>query len=108
MSAWYVWEALGLYPSMPGTSMLTVNTPLFDRVEIALPAGKSIRISAPGVSGHHRMQYISGLHVDGRSIDETYRPSSVVQGGGVLAFSLSVKPNRGWGTASSSARAAWP
>ena len=39
MSSWYVWAALGLYPSIPGTSILTVNTPLFDRVEIALPAG---------------------------------------------------------------------
>ncbi|MFZ3302339.1 MAG: GH92 family glycosyl hydrolase, partial [Mycobacterium sp.] len=58
MSAWYVWAALGLYPSVPGTSTLTVNTPLFDRAEIALPADKSIRISAPGASGHHRMQYI--------------------------------------------------
>ena len=25
MSAWYVWAAMGLYPSVPGTSVLTVN-----------------------------------------------------------------------------------
>ena len=36
MSSWYVWAALGLYPSTPGTSILTVNTPLFDRVVIEL------------------------------------------------------------------------
>jgi len=103
MSAWYVWASLGLYPNVPGTSTLTVNTPLFDKVEIALPAGKSIRITAPGASGHHRMQYINGLHVNGRSIDQTYLPSSVVQDGGELAFSLSAKPNKSWGTAVSSA-----
>ncbi len=103
MSAWYVWAALGLYPSVPGTPTLTVNTPLFDRVEIALPADKSIRITAPGASGHHRMQYISGLHIDGRSTDKTYLPSSLIQAGGELAFSLSVKPNKSWGTALSSA-----
>ena len=103
MSAWYAWAALGLYPSVPGTSTLTVNTPLFDRVEIALPADKFIRISAPGASGHHRMQYINRLHVDGRSTDKTYLPESIVRDGGELAFSLSVKPNKTWGTASSSA-----
>jgi len=92
-----------LYPSVPGTSTLTVNTPLFDRVEIALPAGKSIRISAPGASGHHRMQYISGLHVDGRSIDKTYLPSSLIEAGGELAFSLWPRPRKGWGAAESSA-----
>jgi predicted alpha-1,2-mannosidase len=103
MSAWYVWAALGLYPSVPGTPTLTVNTPLFDRVEIALPAGKSIRISAPGASGHHCMQYISGLHIDGRSTDKTYLPSSLLAVDGELAFSLSVKPNKVRGTAVSSA-----
>ena len=94
MSAWYVWAALGLYPSVPGTSTLTVNMPLFDRVEIALPADKFIRMSAPGASGHHRMQYISGLHIDGRSTDKTYLPESMLGAGGELAFSLSAKPNK--------------
>jgi hypothetical protein len=54
MSARYVWASLGLYPSVPGTSTLTVNTPLFDRVEIALPADKSIWIPRrvrPGIIG---------------------------------------------------------
>jgi predicted alpha-1,2-mannosidase len=103
MSAWYVWAAMGLYPSVPGTSTLTVNAPLFERIEIALPADKFIRITAPGASGHHRLQYISGLHVDGRSTDKTYLPESVLAGGGELAFSLSSKPNKTWGTAASSA-----
>jgi hypothetical protein len=103
MSAWYVWAAMGLYPSIPGTSTLTVNTPLFDKVEIALPADKFIRITAPGASGHHRLQYISGLHIDGRSTNKTYLPESVLAGGGELAFSLSAKPNKSWGTATSSA-----
>src|SRR5271170_4109149 len=103
MSAWYVWAAMGLYPSVPGTSTLTVNTPLFDRVEIALPADKFIRITAPGASGHHRLRYINGLHIDGRSTNKTYLPESVLAGGGELAFSLSAKPNKTWGTAVSSA-----
>jgi predicted alpha-1,2-mannosidase len=103
MSSWYVWAALGLYPSTPGTSILTVNTPLFDRVEIALPADKSIRISAPGASGHHRMKYFSGLQIDGKATDKTYLPESIIRRGGELAFSLSTKPNKAWGTAESSA-----
>jgi hypothetical protein len=88
---------------VPGTSTLVVNTPLFDRVEIALPADKFIRISAPGASGHHRMQYINSLHIDGRSTDKTYLPESMLGAGGELAFSLSAKPNKVWGTALSSA-----
>ena len=102
MSTWYVWAALGVYPSIPGAPILTVNTPLFDRVEIALPAGKSIRISAPGASGPHRMKYFNSLHIDGRPTDKTYLPESIIRDGGELGFSLSPKPNTVWGTASSS------
>ena len=103
MSSWYVWAALGLYPSIPGTSVLTVNTPLFDRVVIALPADKFIQIYAPGASGPNRMKYINSLHIDGRPTDQTYLPASIIHTGGDLAFSLAGKPNKAWGTGDSSA-----
>ena len=103
MSSWYVWAALGLYPSTPGTSILTVNTPLFDRVVIDLPADKFITLSAPGASGPNRMRYIKSLHIDGRAGDQTYLPESIIQNGGDLAFSLSPRPDKAWGTADSSA-----
>lgn len=103
LSSWYVFAALGIYPATPGTAILTLNTPLFDRIEIALPAGKSIRISAPGASGAHRMRYIDGLRVDGRAFDRTSLPESIVRTGGALAYSLSAQPNKDWGSAESSA-----
>ena len=101
LSSWYVWAALGLYPITPGTAILTVNTPLFDRAEIALPAGKSIRISAPGTS--NGMKYINGLSADGHPTDRTFLPESINHTGGDLTFSLSTIPNTVWGTAQSSA-----
>jgi putative alpha-1,2-mannosidase len=101
LSSWYVWAALGLYPITPGTAILTVNTPLFDRAEIALPAGKSIRISAPGASNGRK--YINGLSIDGQPTDQTFLPESIVRTGGDVAFSLSGTPNIVWDTAESSA-----
>jgi hypothetical protein len=103
MSSWYVWAALGLYPSTPGTPILTVNAPLFDRVVIALPDGKSIRISAPGASGPHLLRYIDGLSIDGQATDHTSLPESIIRTGGDLSFSLAAYPNKVWGTAVSSA-----
>jgi predicted alpha-1,2-mannosidase len=101
LSSWYVWAALGLYPSTPGTSILTVNTPLFDRAEIRLTAGKSIRISAPGAS--NGLKYINGLSIDGQPTDQTFLPESIIRSGGDVAFSLSGAANTEWGTAESSA-----
>lgn len=103
MASWYVWAALGLYPSTPGTPILTVSAPLFDRVVIALPAGKSIRISAPGASGPYHLKYISGLSIDGRPTDHTSLPEDIIQTGGDVTFSLAAYPNKTWGIAESSA-----
>lgn len=101
MSSWYVWAALGIYPITPGTGILTVNTPLFDRAQIALPVGKFIKISSPGAS--NGLKYINGLSVDGKPTDQTYLPESIIRTGGDVAFSLSPTPNMVWGTAESSA-----
>ncbi|HZC52823.1 MAG TPA: GH92 family glycosyl hydrolase, partial [Mycobacterium sp.] len=103
LSSWYVWAALGLYPSTPGTPILTVNAPLFDRAVITLPGGKSIHISARGASAPQRLKYIDGLSVDGNATDRTSLPESIIQTGGDLKFSLSTYPNTVWGTAQSSA-----
>jgi putative alpha-1,2-mannosidase len=78
-----------------------VNTPLFDRAEIALPAGKFIRISAAGAS--NGLKYINGLAIDGQPSDQTFLPESIIRTGGDVAFSLSVIPNPLWATAESSA-----
>ncbi|MDI3312738.1 MAG: GH92 family glycosyl hydrolase [Mycobacterium sp.] len=101
LSSWYVWAALGLYPSTPGTAILTVHTPLFDRIVIALPAGRFIRISASRVSAPNRLKYINGLSVDGRPTERTYLPESITRTGGELVFALSATPDNGWGTVES-------
>ncbi|OSC32242.1 hypothetical protein B8W69_00065 [Mycobacterium vulneris] len=103
LASWYVWAALGLYPATPGTPILTVGAPLFDRIEIALPAKKSIRIAAPGASGPHHLKYISGLKVDGQATDRTSLPESIIRTGGTLAFSLAAYPDKHWGTAEADA-----
>ncbi|BCZ20923.1 GH92 family glycosyl hydrolase [Mycobacterium senriense] len=103
LASWYVWAALGLYPATPGTPILTVGAPLFDRIEIALPANKSIRIAAPGASGPHHLKYISGLKVDGQATDRTSLPESIIRTGGTLAFSLGAYPDKHWGTAEADA-----
>ncbi|MGO9926086.1 MAG: glycoside hydrolase domain-containing protein, partial [Mycobacterium sp.] len=103
MASWYVWAALGLYPITPGTPILTVSAPLFDRAVITLPGGKSIRISAPGASGPRHLKYISGLSIDGHPTDHTWIPESLIRTGGDLTFSLSAHPDKVWGTAETSA-----
>lgn len=103
LSSWYVWAALGLYPSIPGTPILTVAAPLFDRAVIALGADRFIRISAAGASGPHHLRYLSALSIDGEASDRTWLPESLVSTGGDVKFSLSAYPDKAWGTGELSA-----
>ncbi len=103
LSSWYVWAALGLYPITAGTPILTVNTPLFDRAVISLPADKFIQLSAPGASAPSHMRYISGLRINGAATDQTYLPESIITTGGDVAFELAAVPNKQWGSGPSSA-----
>jgi predicted alpha-1,2-mannosidase len=99
-SSWYVWAALGLFPTTPGTNLLTVNTPAFDRVVLDLPGG-NVTLAAEGASAGSR--YIAGLTVDGAAHDKTFLPESVLAGGGDLSFTLAGSRNTSWGTSAEAA-----
>ncbi len=39
MSAWYVWSAMGLYPTTPGLPAYTIGKPLFPKIQVNLAQG---------------------------------------------------------------------
>jgi predicted alpha-1,2-mannosidase len=76
LSAFYVWSAIGLYPDVPGAADYAIGSPIFDRIELHLPAG-TFTIDAPHPSPAH-------LHPTG-----TARIAhSTIAGGGSLHIEL--------------------
>lgn len=101
-SSWYVWAALGVYPSTPGTSDLAVHSPLFERAVLDLPGkGHDLDIRAPKASTG--TPYVHELKLDGRSYERTYLPKSAVTKGGQLDFALSDSPDTRWATSPAAA-----
>jgi len=101
MSSWYVWAAMGVIPATPGTALLTVNTPTFDHVRIALGDDRALTINAPGATGGER--YITALSIDGEESDSTALPESLLRTGGVVDLTLQADAGSQWATADSSA-----
>ncbi len=125
LSSWYVWAAVGLYPVTPGTATLSLASPLFPSVSIALPDGRRLHLSAPGASAG--TPYIHALTVTDptprpgstgplqtcgdlalpTSVDpkvsasgtwtRPWLPASVLTTGATLRFTLSATPDRAWG-----------
>ncbi|CAM3436370.1 GH92 family glycosyl hydrolase [Isoptericola cucumis] len=99
-AGWYVWAAMGLYPTTPGTNVLALNSPRFDRVVVDLP-GRDLDIRAPGASSGAR--YITGAKAGGRSLDATWLPERTVERGGLVRLDLSTERDTSWGTGAQAA-----
>ncbi|MFD7921251.1 GH92 family glycosyl hydrolase [Streptomyces sp. NPDC059740] len=96
MSSWYVWAALGVYPSAPGTTTLSVHSPLFQQAVLHLPHGRTLQIRAPRAATD--APYVHGLTLNGRSWQQTSLPADLVSRGGRLDFSLATEPDTSWAT----------
>ncbi|WP_170222741.1 GH92 family glycosyl hydrolase [Rarobacter faecitabidus] len=94
MSAWYVWAALGVYPATPGTDILTVNSPNFDKTVITLGNGKTLTINAPGATSK---RYIGGLSVNGVAQTSLEVPGDWQSENTTLDFTMSATATT-WGT----------
>ncbi|GAB7039278.1 MULTISPECIES: GH92 family glycosyl hydrolase [Catenuloplanes] len=95
MSAWYVFSALGLYPTMSGADFLTVSSPVFPGATVRTGTG-TLRITAPGVSDTAR--YVQDVRLDGGRLTRNWVTWDAVADGGTLAHAVGSRPSR-WGTA---------
>lgn len=96
-SAWYVFSALGFYPVSPGTDQYILGTPLFKKVEITLPEGKSIIIEAPENSKENF--YINDMKVNGKKYSKTYLTHDQLIGGAKIKYDMAAEPDKGRATA---------
>ncbi|MDQ7992840.1 MAG: glycoside hydrolase family 92 protein, partial [Propionicimonas sp.] len=103
MSSWYVWAALGIYPATPGTDVLTVNSPTFEKAEIALGNGHTLTINAPGATGK---RYLGGLSVNGTAQTGTALPDGGREADTTLDFTMSATATD-WGNGRNDAPPSW-
>nr|WP_242003065.1 GH92 family glycosyl hydrolase [Vulcaniibacterium tengchongense] len=104
MSAWYLFSAIGLYPLMPGSGELVLHAPRFEKVELDLGGGKTLRIEAPGADGR-ALQYPQRVRFGDAAVERVWLDWAQVREGGTLRFELGAQPSA-WGTAASARPAA--
>ncbi|MEN0130791.1 MAG: GH92 family glycosyl hydrolase, partial [Brevundimonas sp.] len=95
-ASWYVWAAIGLFPTTPGTDLLTVNAPAFDAVRVHLGNGHKLDVTATGSTTN---RYVAGLRVDGTDQSATYLSSIVDGSDHTVDFTLAGQPSTTWGVA---------
>jgi len=96
MSSWWVLGALGLTPSVPGSGVLTLSSPLFPRATVRL-AGGTLDIRAPQAAAN--APYVQSVKLGGQAVDQTWLPWSALAKGGTLDVGVSADAQQAWGTA---------
>jgi predicted alpha-1,2-mannosidase len=89
-SGLYVWNALGMYPAVPGVGGVVLGTPLFKKAVVHFGDGRTLVIQALG-NGF----YVQKASLNGVSYPSSWLPLSSLQNGTTeLQFSLAMEPNK--------------
>jgi predicted alpha-1,2-mannosidase len=94
LSSWYVWGALGMYPELPGSDILVLNSPLFPKAVLHLKHGE-VLIEANGVANDS--PYVQSLGVNGHAWSRPWIRFSDISNGGQLIYQLGAGPDKNWG-----------
>lgn len=97
MSAWFILSALGFYPVDPVSAVYVFGSPLFERAEVRLGAGRRLLVEAPG--NDPGRPYVQSVHWNGRPWSRSWIAHGDIVRGGTLTFHMGVEPNRNFGRA---------
>ncbi len=79
MSAWYVLNAMGIYQPDPSDGIFVFSSPVFERVEMALPGGKELVIVCDNYSPENYA--IQSATFNGEALDGSITYEQLMSGG---------------------------
>lgn len=91
MSAWLAFSAMGFYPVNPASGWYDLGSPIFDRVEIDLPNGRTFAIEARGASG--RAKYIRSARIGDEALPGPRFSHEQMMRGETLVLQMSERPS---------------
>ena len=85
----YVWDALGMYPAVPGVGAVVLGTPMFTRATLRLAGGRTLVITRRGEG-----IYVKNVMLDGKPYPIDWLPMAKLRPGVTrLEFSTQAEPD---------------
>lgn len=92
MSAWYVLNAIGIYPVCPGDPTYSIGRPLFDEVKVRLKGGAVFTVRTVNNSMENR--YIQSAKLNGSTLDAPFIDHFDIVDGGLLELEMGPWPEK--------------
>ncbi len=96
MSAFALFSMMGFYPVTPGQPVYAIGSPVFEKVTVRLPNGRSFTVKADGNSPQSR--YIRSATFNGKPWDKAWFTHEELLAGGTLCLTMDETPNKAWGS----------
>ncbi|MDX9942079.1 MAG: GH92 family glycosyl hydrolase [Bacteroidales bacterium] len=90
MSAWYIFNALGFYPVLPGSDQYVIGSPSVVSADVKLENGKVFSVRT--VNQSEENVYIMKITLNGKPLDRHYIRHQEITDGGELVFYLGRRP----------------
>ncbi len=91
MSSFVVFSMMGFYPVTAGVPIYDIGSPVFDRITINLPNGKTLRIVCRDNSRDNK--YIQSIQFNGEPRQQVWFKHSEIVNGGTLELKMGNTPN---------------
>lgn len=98
LGGWFVLASLGIFDVQGHTAenpTFQFGSPLFRKVTLDLPNGKSLVIET--INNSRESKYVQSLKFNGKEITNSWMPRSELAAGGHLVFTMGAEPNTSWG-----------
>jgi predicted alpha-1,2-mannosidase len=90
MSAWYIFNAMGFYPTAPSSNVYNIGSPGLEEVEMRLSNGKRVHVIAENWSREN--VYVRALYLNGKLHDKSYITYDDIKEGAELKFVMDARP----------------
>ncbi|WP_138475461.1 GH92 family glycosyl hydrolase [Dyadobacter bucti] len=94
MSAFAVFSAIGFFPVTPGIPSYSITSPLFSKVTIDLPGGKTFTLIARNASKANK--YIQSATLNGKALTSLSFSHQELMSGGTLVLEMGEKTDTKW------------
>lgn len=91
MSAWYMFNCIGIYPVAPSSNVYNIGSPCVEFISVRMSNGKYIKMKADNWSESN--VYVKELYVNGVKSSRSYLTYDEIKDGVELLFVMSDKPN---------------
>lgn len=93
MSAWYLFNTMGFYPTAPSSNIYAIGSPTLPAVTLHRAGGKDIRVTTENWSAEN--VYIRKMFLNGKAYDKSYFTYEDIKDGATIHYVMSNKPNKG-------------